>query len=335
MSLSEFMKPSEIKSEIIDNYQLGLASFVWGHPGIGKSDVINQVVETMGIGLVDIRVAGKDPVDMSGLPSIKDGMAVWNVPAMLPQVARDGEQGVLFLDELTSALPAMQTVAYQLVLEGKCGDYTLPPGWQVIAAGNPTSSRAVSIRQSTALAGRFGHYDMEVDHAEWLDWGRTKPINDDLLAFIKYKPDLLNDVDFDANPRERPCPRTWEFVNRHFPVMTEANCFHKVAAFVGKGAATEFNAFMQIVAGLPTIESILQNPTTAIVTEDPATVHATIAMLFKHVTPANFGTLMKYVMRLPEEFQAYFTLDVIKRDDSMAATPEFLTWAQANATRLM
>lgn len=327
------MTVSKIKAELIDNYKVGLASFVWGSPGTGKSDLINQLARALNVGLVDVRVAGKDPVDMSGLPSIADGKSIWNIPSMLPDAARDGEYGILFLDELTSAVPAMQTVAYQLVLEGKCGDYTLPKGWQVIAAGNYATDRAVVYRQSSALAGRFGHYDLIVDVEEWIDWGISANIAEELLAFIKYRPTILHAMDTDK--RASPTPRLWEFVNRHIPFMTPDNEYNKVAAFVGEAAAIEFNHFMKIVRSLPTFDEIVQNPSGAKTSTDPATNYTIASLLMKNVDTKNFEQIMKYVRYMPEEYQAVFVLDAIKRNEELAATKSFLDWAQVNNTRLI
>jgi len=327
------MPPSAIINELIDNFKVKLASFVWGSPGTGKSQIINQVARTLNIGLVDIRVAGKDPVDMSGLPSVENRKAIWNIPDMLPNIDRDGEFGVLFLDELTSAVPAMQTVAYQLVLEGKCGDYTLPSGWNVIAAGNYSTDRAVVYRQSTALANRFGHYDLVVDNEEWITWAIATGINETLIAFIKYRPALLHKMDTDQ--RAFPTPRTWENVNRHMQFMTPENEYNKVSAFVGKGAAIEFNHFMKISRGLATFDDIMQNPSSARISDDPATNHTIAALLMKNTTVNNFEQVMKYVKRIPAEFQGVFVLDMIKRNEELAATTSFLEWADRNNTQMM
>ena len=327
------MPPSAIINELIDNIKVNLASFVWGSPGTGKSDIINQVVQMLGIGIVDIRVAGKDPVDMSGLPSVEDRKQIWNIPDMLPNAERDGEFGVLFLDELTSAVPAMQTVAYQLVLEGKCGDYTLPPGWNVIAAGNYSTDRAVVYRQSTALANRFGHYDLVVDNEEWINWAISTGISEDIIAFIKHRPTLLHKMDTDQ--RAFPTPRTWENVNRHMQFMTPENEYNKVSAFVGKGAAIEFNHFMKIARSLATFDEIIQNPSAAKISNIPATNHTIAALLMKNVTPGNFEQVMKYVRRIPQEFQAVFVLDAVKRNEELVATRSFIDWADTNNTQIM
>ena len=168
---------------------------VWGPPGSGKSDLMRQVCAALGITCKDERVPTLDPVDLRGVPSVENGYTLFNIPSLLPKVDRDGEHGVFFLDEIPTAQPAMQAACYQLTLDRKIGDYELPPGWVVMAAGNEVGHKAGAHRMLTALANRFGHYDLTVDVDEWLAWGLDAGIDEDLLAFIKYRPDLLQDTE--------------------------------------------------------------------------------------------------------------------------------------------
>ena len=113
--------------------------FIWGSPGTGKSSVVNQLATELGIALRDIRALLLDPVDLRGLPFVgKDGRSQWATPDFLPQ---DGE-GILFLDELNAAPAMVQASCYQLVLDRRLGEYTLPEGWAIVAAGNRDSERA-------------------------------------------------------------------------------------------------------------------------------------------------------------------------------------------------
>ena len=330
------MKASAIKQELIDNFKVKLPAFIWGSPGIGKTALINQTTKELEIGCVTLITASRDPIDLSGLPGTdkQARTTYWNRPEELPTVERDGEYGILFLDELTSAPPLMQTVCYRLVQEGIVGDYQLPPGWVCVAAGNLSTDDAVSFRQSSALASRFGHYDMTVDVKEWIIWGRANGISEDILAFIWWKPDALLAMDLEEEEHSFPTPRTWEYVNRHYPFMTPENEFDKVRAFVGQATAIEFNGFMRVIRDLPTIEEILANPTGARVSDQPDINNATISLLTTHVDHDNLETLMKYCYRLPAEFQATFTYNYCAKDETLAMTQPFVEWAKDNSARL-
>jgi len=323
---------SEIKKEIHDNYQVKISSFVWGPPGVGKSDLVRQVAQALNIGFKDERIPTLDPVDLRGVPSIENGYTLFNIPNLLPRVDRDGEFGIFFLDELSAAQPAMQAAAYQLTLDRKIGDYTLPDGWSIVAAGNSTGDKAVAYRQSTALANRFGHYDLEVNVEEWLAWGLINNVGEDLLAFIKYRPELLHDTEMKS--RSFPSPRTWQFVNAHRPFMTPHNEFNKVQAFVGKAAAVEYNHFMKIIRELPTIDQIMKNPMTAPLPQALDAIHATTSVILEAVDIKNFPNLMKYITRIPEEFQALFLNEAIKRDEDIADSKEYTDWLHATSTKI-
>ena len=141
--------------------------FVWGGPGIGKSAVVRQLAEGLNVPLQDVRALLLDPVDLRGLPSIaSDGRSKWSTPEFLPH---DGE-GILFLDELNAAPAMVQASCYQLVLDRKLGEYSLPDGWAILAAGNRDSDRAVTTRMPTPLRNRFVHLEFEVDLQEWSEW---------------------------------------------------------------------------------------------------------------------------------------------------------------------
>ena len=323
---------SEIKQEIIDNYKLKIPSMVWGMPGVGKSDLMRQVCDALKITCKDERVPTLDPVDLRGVPSVENGYTLFNIPNLLPKVERDGEHGIFFLDELPTAQPAMQAACYQLTLDRKIGDYTLPDGWVVAAAGNEVGHKAGAHRMLTALANRFGHYELEVNVEEWLQWGVQTGVDEDLLAFIKYRPALLQDKEMKGYAFASP--RSWGNANKHRRFMTPQNEFNKIKAFVGESAAIEFNNFMKIVRELPTIDEILKSPKTAKCPEKLDVVLATSALLLKHVTLKNFSTIMEYVDRIPEEFQAHFTTEAIKRDENIADTKEYTAWALANSTKI-
>jgi MoxR-like ATPase len=201
------VKPSEIFESLNGLIDARQTVFVWGGPGSGKSAVVKQLAKKRGLALRDIRVLLLDPVDLRGLPYLSDGRSKWATPDFLPQ---DGE-GILFLDELNAAPPMVQASCYQLVLDRKLGEYTLPEGWSIIAAGNRDSDRAVTNRMPTPLRNRFVHLDFEVDMQEWSQWAIQSAIRPEVIAFLRFRPNLLSVFDRDSNVF--PSPRSWEFVS--------------------------------------------------------------------------------------------------------------------------
>jgi MoxR-like ATPase len=157
--------------------------FIWGGPGVGKSAVVRQLAAELTVPLQDIRALLLDPGDLRGLPFLgKDGQTKWAAPGFLPH---DGS-GILFLDELNAAPAMVQASCYQLVLDRKLGEYTLPEGWAIVAAGNRDSYRAVTTRMPTPLRNRFVHLEFDVDLQEWSEWAiraEVRPGGDCLSSF--------------------------------------------------------------------------------------------------------------------------------------------------------
>jgi MoxR-like ATPase len=148
------MKPSQLYEALHALISERVPLHIWGACGVGKSQIVAQVAADRKCEFLDIRAVQLDPVDLRGLPRISADRAEWVPPKFLPL---DGE-GILFLDELTSAPQMTQAGCYQLVLDRKLGEYRLPDGWVVIAAGNPASERGVHFSMPRPLRNRFVHF---------------------------------------------------------------------------------------------------------------------------------------------------------------------------------
>src|SRR5215471_19152320 len=182
------MKPSAISQALRLLVAARQPVFIWSSPGAGKSSIVRQLAESLKVPLRDVRALLLDPVDLRGLPFLgSDGRSKWATPDFLPQ---DGE-GILFLDELNAAPAMVQASCYQLVLDRKLGEYTLPEGWTIVAAGNRDSDRAATTRMPTPLRNRFVHLDFEVDVQEWSEWAIGAGIRPEVIAFIRFRPQLL------------------------------------------------------------------------------------------------------------------------------------------------
>ena len=135
------MRPAHLLT-VLEKEFLGAASghhtpvMLWGPPGVGKSQMVAQVADKNNVEVIDIRLSQMEPSDLRGIPFRENGSVEWAVPAMLPNEERHGKSGILFLDEITSAAPSVSAAAYQLILDRRLGQYTVPDGWAIFAAGN-------------------------------------------------------------------------------------------------------------------------------------------------------------------------------------------------------
>jgi hypothetical protein len=320
------MKASGVASALRLLFDARQPVFIWGPPGVGKSDVVRQVAEERNVSLRDIRALLLDPVDLRGLPFLSEQReAKWATPDFLP---RDG-QGILFLDELNAAAPMVQASCYQLVLDRKLGEYTLPDGWVIVAAGNRESDRGVTTRMPTPLRNRFTHLPFEVDVQEWCEWAIRSAIRPEVIAFIRFRHELLSKFDRDANAF--PSPRSWSFVSKILKSAPEKSIEHDlIAGTVGEGAATEFTGFLTTYRNLPNIDAILLNPEQEPVPNNAAAQYAVASALSHCATDMNFDRVCRYLKRMPADFGVLCVRDASVRQPDVRHTAAYTQWAVAN-----
>jgi hypothetical protein len=340
------MRPSSIARTVSLLTKKQRPCFIWGPPGVGKSDVIAQVAQQHDMELRDVRLNLLDPVDLKGfpVPDHETKQMSWYPPDFLPpmyvkkgsKMVPNTSKGILFLDELTSAERAVQAASYQLMLNRAIGDYKLPDGWSIVAAGNRSSDRSVVHAMPAALSNRLVHLDYEVNLDDWCQWALKHDIKAEVLAFIRFKSNLLHDFRPQDNPRAFPSPRSWMFVNEiigeGLPADEE---LETIKGTVGEGAAAEFYAFLKVIRDMPNPDEILVNPKGAPVPEQPSVLYALTTSLAIRATKDNFDRLMQYNDRLPTEFQVVFVRDSIKRCDDVSKTQAFTKWAIAHSDVLM
>ncbi|MHA2027835.1 MAG: AAA family ATPase [Candidatus Kariarchaeaceae archaeon] len=233
--------------------------FIWGSPGIGKSDLVKELALVTNREFIDIRLSTLDPVDLRGLPSIDsvNSQTNWIPPNFLPT---DGmNPGVIFLDEINAAPPSIQTAAYQLILDRKIGTYVVPDNWIIIAAGNRLGDRSVTFRLPTALSNRFTHIEIEVSTDEWYNWAWKNNIDPFIIGFLRYQPELLNRFDPESEDMAFPTPRSWAFASSFEEVRNEdINLYYKaIQGTVGEAAAQLYLAYLKYQDKIPDPNVIL------------------------------------------------------------------------------
>lgn len=327
------MKPTDVTLALDTLVQTGLPGFLWGSPGIGKSDLVRQTAERHGLQLIDVRAVLLDPVDLRGLPRINgDNKAHWCAPDFLPTAGA----GILFLDELNAAPPLVQAACYQLVLDRKLGEYSLPADWRIVAAGNRETDRAVTSRMPSALANRFIHISVDTDLQDWVSWALSAGIQTEVIAFLRFRPGLLHAFDPARNDKAFPTPRSWAFVSSILAGNPAEAIRHELlSGTVGEGAATEFVAFLRICHSLPSPDAVLMNPGTAEVPTDPATLYALTGALARKASANTMDSLMTYAGRMPAEFSVLLVKDILRSDPQLANTRAYIDWAANHAEVLI
>lgn len=303
---------------------------LWGKPGIGKNDICYQLGERKKRKVIDFHAALREPVDLRGVPvpDLKTGTTKWFVPDELPQVERDGEEGYLFCDEINQASPQMQAVLSGLILYGKVGDYELPKGWRVIAAGNRVSDRAAAQRMPTHLRNRFAHVYIVPDVDAWCAWANKNGVAPEVVAFVRLRRELLHVMpkgDENAFPTPRSLTKAAKYVNA--PKSLRLRLF---AAHVGDAVAAELDGFIELYRSLGSLDDIIADPDHAKVPTEPSARYAVCTGLGRMANRKTFPAITKYAKRLPREFQILVVHDATTRDESLKETAVYGKWAVEN-----
>jgi hypothetical protein len=237
--------------------------FLWGPPGIGKSEVVADITRELGGLMIDLRLGQMDPTDIRGIPFYNRDKNVmdWAPPIDLPdaETASQYPVVVLFLDEMNSAAPSVQAAAYQLVLNRRVGKYILPDNVVMVAAGNRESDKGVTYRMPTPLANRFVHLEMRVDFPVWQEWAVSNGIHKDVVGYLSFAKQDLYDFDAKSASRSFATPRSWTFVSELLADedVDETTYTDLIAGAVGEGLAVKFMAHRKIAGKMPKPEDIL------------------------------------------------------------------------------
>ncbi|MBL0722087.1 MAG: MoxR family ATPase, partial [Sulfurovum sp.] len=253
------MKSSDINRVVEKLIIQKLPVFIWGPPGIGKSSIVKSIAKDKSLEFIDLRLSLLDPTDLKGIPffDAESSEGVWAKPSFLPK-ENDKREGILFLDEINTAPPSVQASAYQLILDRKIGDYTLPSGWSIISAGNRENDRGVIYKMPPPLANRFVHFEMDVDFADWKSWAYKNNINSSIISFLSYDKSMLFRFDATSSQKSFATPRSWEFVNTILKSELEDRLLlESISGAVGKEAGVAFINFRKVMQDLPPLKDIL------------------------------------------------------------------------------
>ena len=261
---SRTVGPKAAKKSLRRAFKANRPLFLWGPPGIGKSDIVKQMGEELNAHVIDIRLSLWEPTDIKGIPYFdsNESKMVWAPPIELPdeQLAAKYDKIILFMDEMNSAAPAVQAAAYQLVLNRRVGTYRLPDNVHIVAAGNRETDKGVTYRMPAPLANRFVHLEMKVDWEDYFAWATDNRIHRDVVGFLTFSKKDLYDFDPKSASRAFATPRSWTFVSELlFDDDEDENTLTDlISGAVGEGLAVKFMAHRKIASKLPDPTDILK-----------------------------------------------------------------------------
>lgn len=308
-----------------------------GRPGEGKSDACFQIAEAQKIPpnrIKRVPLMNFDVVDLTGVPSVQDGMTVFNPTKAFYDFREGTGAGAIILEELAQSSGHHQTWAAGFCLDRETPIFKLDPQVRILATGNRAQDKSGAKPLYAHLNNRIKHYDIETSLDDWCGWAMTNGVDALLIAFLRLRPELLND--FDANRRSNPTQRSWTELSLQTPTDLPTDMYLMACeAAVGEGAAAEWVAARDMMKKMPNIDAIRLKPAEAEVPSSMAVRYAVATAMSMTSTPSTFANDMVYVARLPKEFQMVYVTDAMHLDDNLMETPDFKAWANKNAQLFM
>ncbi len=306
-----------------------LVPLVLGQPGAGKSDMVKQIAKELNLKIIDIRLSQADPCDLNGFPKL-DGKKGTYVPMDTFPISTDevpkGYKGwLIFMDELTSASRAVQAAAYKIVLDREVGLHKLNDRAFCIGAGNRETDNAITEPMGTAMQSRLVHLELKLDMDEWLDWAVANKLDHRIIAYVRFRPEVL--VDFNPQHADRTfcCPRTLHFLSKLTTQWKDigSDKLPALVGTIGTGRGMEFYNHLKVYKYLPTIEDMLSNPDAVVIPNEPDRKYAISGMISSYITEDNADKLVIIIDKLPMEFQIITLQDCLASNPSLIMTTVF------------
>lgn len=308
----------------------------WGQPGIGKTDLMNQINKQCGGTLCDVRLGQYESVDLRGIPvpDPKQDQTVWYAPITLPfkgnpNFVEDKKPIFLFLDEFNQCHQSVFGVAMQLINERRIGEHTLMDNVVIVAAGNREHDRGVTNRMPTTIANRLTHAEIGIDVDAWCYWAQDAGLPAVGIAYIQFQKQHLSNFDPLSPAKAFATPRTWEKALRYYAAPIPEDVKQAaIAGVIGEGMAAEFWGFVDVWQSIPKMSEIEKSPTTVPVPEEASMRYATAVAVSGAITPKNATPFHTYLNRMDPEFVILAWQLALRRDPQVSATKEFIDMAK-------
>ena len=321
------MKPTDLSNLLSQAIPARMPVLIKGAPGVGKTDIVTQACQATGTELIVSHPVVDEPIDYKGLPYVRDDHAEFLPFGSLRRLIEADRPTVYFMDDLGQAPPTVQAAAMQLILARRINGNHVSDQVTFLAATNRKQDKAGVTGILEPVKSRFVTIvELEPDLDDWIRWASSN-VPAELIAFIRFRPQLLFDFAPSVDMTNSPCPRTVHNVARLMALtLSERLEFEAYAGAAGDGFAAELCGFLRIYRQLPDPNMILLDPKGASVPTDPATLYAVCAALSRRACPDNMDALVVYANRLPDEFSVLLITDCERQNPAIVNTRAYAQW---------
>lgn len=333
------MKPTDLLQLIVARFKAGILRpvHIEGSPGMGKTEITEQAAKQLNVAfrVLDATLMQAEDCGLP-IPNADRTSVNFIVPeGLFPLVGSDcPDTGILVIEELAGADNSVQKALRNLVQARRIQGRMVKPGWLIITTGNRASDRAGAARLLSHMANSLTRVTLEVSLEDWTQWALTNSVKPEVISFCRQFPELLSK--FDANADAFPSPRSWvQGVSAALGVVPAHLEYAVYCGDVGEGAAATFTGYLRTFRSLTNPDVVLMHPDTAEVPKESSARYAMISAMSFRTTKDNFGRVMKYISRFPEEFGLLFIRDTIVRCPSVQESTDFIAWASGPGAKLL
>lgn len=339
------MRPTMLVTTLKGLIEADCPTLIEGQPGLGKTQIVNQVAAELGRPIVHRHAPTMQPEDL-GLPAIcgeKRDRHLFTYPDWFPEMHRTdiADQGVILIDEMPQADNAIQKTLANMIQERELHGHIMKPGWAIVATGNRQRDRAGANRILSHLRSRVTTLAFDANLDDWCLWAlgdrgdgqpRVDPI---VVSFLRFKSGLLA-PDMDPNVEISPNPRAWvEGVSDLMGKIPHDAELEVFSGRVGEGPAAEFKAFAKVARTMPNPDVILMNPDKHEVPTEPSVCYALVGAMAHRARANNFDRIMTFVNRMSPEFSVMVVRDSIARCPEVRDTRAFIDWAVKGGSKAL
>jgi ATPase family associated with various cellular activities (AAA) len=319
------MTPSQLARVLSKRFKSRTPTLIVGPPGVGKSDIVEAGAREAEADLMISHPAVADPTDAKGLPWAEQGAQYASFLPFgdLARAMNATRDLVWFFDDLGQGTPAVQASYMQLLLAREVAGHKIPDCVTFVAATNRRQDRAGVNGILEPVKSRFTTIiNLEPNVRDWLTWANAHDIRPEVIGYVRLRPEVITEYAPSADMTNSPCPRTIAALSRlldedHDP----RDEFEVYAGAIGTGRAGEFVGFLNMFREIDDVDTILLNPTTAIVPSEPSALYAVAAALAGAANKNNFDRVFTYCERLPQEFAVYAIRDAQRRTPTVVRSP--------------
>lgn len=328
------MTPRELVDLLTFTVKNNFNTLITGQPGIGKTDIVKQVCKALGCNLIISHPVVSDPTDYKGLPFAAKDASGKTVADFLPfgdlrALMEATTPTVFFLDDLGQAPASVQAAVMQLLLAREINGHKISDQVRFIAATNRKQDKAGVSGLLEPVKSRFATIvELEVNTDDWVQWALNNNMPIELIAFNRFRPDLLTSFVPNREIVNGVTPRTVAQLGRMqaagIPAGLEFEAFKGAA---GEAYATEYTAFLELFRKMPNIDQVIMNPSGTDVPTEPGILYGLIGALAHKMNDTNIDNIVTYLNRLPQEMAVCCMKDAITRKKELTTTPGFIKWS--------